>query len=148
MNSPVTTSVTLSFQLAPAPFVTAASVAASINNVANNTIKNNMALFKERLQTIFAVAELIEFGTATEDFQPGTCFDKYTNAGETDLNCGGGNCRACPRRGMTCNENSDCASYTCIDGMCFGVNAAALSASATLAVVLAVAVAAMLGLAL
>lgn len=44
------------------------------------------------------------------------CFDGVTNAGETDVDCGGG-CAGCGE-GQACSLASDCASGICTSGVC------------------------------
>jgi len=49
--------------------------------------------------------------------QPGStpcerCFDDETNGGESDLDCGGPDCRACDA-GFTCANAEDCSSGVC-----------------------------------
>ncbi len=46
-----------------------------------------------------------------------TCGDGMANQGETDVDCGGPNCGPCGDGGM-CAQNSDCASQSCVGGVC------------------------------
>jgi len=46
-----------------------------------------------------------------------TCTDGIQNGTETDVDCGGGACPACPDGGG-CQTGSDCDSGVCVDGIC------------------------------
>jgi hypothetical protein len=48
---------------------------------------------------------------------PGSCTDETRNGKETDLDCGGGTCPACPN-GKRCLAGSDCSSNACVSGTC------------------------------
>jgi len=146
VDMPPAVSVSFTMALVPPPYVPTETVVASVNNIASQPIKNNMDALKGFLQSvIFTNSTLVEWGTATESFTPGTCFDKLTNGAETDLNCGGSECRACSSTGDTCIQNSDCASYMCsteFPSTCTVPNAAAsLSAAAAIAAAAAAAIA-------
>lgn len=45
------------------------------------------------------------------------CMDNVQNGAETDIDCGGGTCPACPTN-STCATNADCAVGTCTGGVC------------------------------
>jgi hypothetical protein len=45
-----------------------------------------------------------------------TCTDGYKNGNETDVDCGGGTCSKCAN-GKQCDQNSDCASAYCNQGL-------------------------------
>jgi hypothetical protein len=45
------------------------------------------------------------------------CTDGQQNFGESDVDCGGANCPGCAT-GQTCDDNGDCASSHCVDGIC------------------------------
>ncbi|MEE2758248.1 MAG: DUF4215 domain-containing protein [Myxococcota bacterium] len=45
------------------------------------------------------------------------CDDGLQNAAETDIDCGGPACDPCADR-QSCQEQSDCASERCVDGLC------------------------------
>src|SRR6185436_10208048 len=44
-----------------------------------------------------------------------TCNDKVRNGIETDVDCGGGACAACPK-GKSCNDGGDCITGACPAG--------------------------------
>ena len=46
-----------------------------------------------------------------------TCIDGIKNGWETDVDCGGRSCDACPA-GKHCNSNSECQSQVCSNGLC------------------------------
>jgi hypothetical protein len=46
-----------------------------------------------------------------------TCTDGVKNGNETDVDCGGGTCPACPA-GKSCSAGRDCQSMVCNGGMC------------------------------
>lgn len=46
-----------------------------------------------------------------------TCTDQSENGAETDVDCGGYVCNACPN-GRRCDFGEDCASRTCVTGVC------------------------------
>lgn len=46
-----------------------------------------------------------------------TCYDGIRNIKETDVDCGGSDCIACPLSG-SCNANTDCVSGNCFRGIC------------------------------
>ena len=46
-----------------------------------------------------------------------TCDDQLQNGDETDIDCGGGDCPACPD-GSLCQADSDCQSASCVDNLC------------------------------
>lgn len=46
-----------------------------------------------------------------------SCFDNIQNQDETDVDCGGTTCPACPV-GDECNRNSDCRTNYCRNGVC------------------------------
>ena len=48
---------------------------------------------------------------------PPTCLDGELNGSESDVDCGGDICPTCDD-GEDCNENSDCTSGVCQDGVC------------------------------
>lgn len=48
------------------------------------------------------------------------CSDAAKNQRETDVDCGGPNCSACPN-GKTCTENTDCISELCESDVCVAV---------------------------
>ncbi|MDC0716620.1 lamin tail domain-containing protein [Nannocystis bainbridge] len=48
---------------------------------------------------------------------PATCDDELQNGDETDLDCGGPDCPACGES-QACAVDLDCATQTCIDGIC------------------------------
>jgi hypothetical protein len=47
----------------------------------------------------------------------GSCTDRTRNGAETDIDCGGGVCPACPLD-KGCSQPSDCASGQCLNGAC------------------------------
>ncbi|MDB4945095.1 MAG: Tryptophan synthase alpha chain [Labilithrix sp.] len=64
-------------------------------------------------------------GTSTEPSKPEgpSCSDGKKNAGETDVDCGGASCAACPLLGA-CATSSDCvAGAVCLENTCAGPNA-------------------------
>jgi hypothetical protein len=54
--------------------------------------------------------------TSTSTIPP-TCLDGEKNGLESDVDCGGGLCPTCDD-GEDCNQNSDCTSGVCVDGVC------------------------------
>jgi hypothetical protein len=50
-----------------------------------------------------------------------TCTDGVRNGSETDVDCGGGTCPACPN-GVSCLVGSDCQAGICTSGVCVSVN--------------------------
>jgi hypothetical protein len=46
-----------------------------------------------------------------------SCFDSTTDFGETDVDCGGANCKACAS-GLACIVGADCQSGTCTNNVC------------------------------
>lgn len=44
------------------------------------------------------------------------CFDQIQNFDESNIDCGGSECRAC--NGLACTDNSQCSSGLCFDGQC------------------------------
>ncbi|MCK6455999.1 MAG: hypothetical protein L6Q92_05655 [Phycisphaerae bacterium] len=51
------------------------------------------------------------------DLATPTCTDGIQNGGETDVDCGGGNCPPC-QNGQMCATASDCVSGVCMGGVC------------------------------
>ncbi|WP_437910899.1 hypothetical protein WME95_24940 [Sorangium sp. So ce327] len=49
--------------------------------------------------------------------QPPSCSDNVKNGNETDVDCGGGTCPACPVGGQ-CAVGADCTSGLCVGGIC------------------------------
>lgn len=52
----------------------------------------------------------------TAEILPLYCFDGEQNEDEEGVDCGGPTCRTC--QGGSCEQNSDCASGLCFDGVC------------------------------
>jgi hypothetical protein len=48
---------------------------------------------------------------------PTTCDDRLINGPETDIDCGGTQCRPCAE-GQACRKNEDCAEGECEGGRC------------------------------
>jgi hypothetical protein len=49
--------------------------------------------------------------------RPATCMDGVKNAAETDVDCGGAMCSACPK-GRICKVAADCVDDVCASGIC------------------------------
>jgi hypothetical protein len=47
-----------------------------------------------------------------------SCEDEMLNNGESDVDCGGGNCEARCSSGKTCRDYSDCKSGVCTSSIC------------------------------
>ena len=55
-------------------------------------------------------------GVCVEDVAP-SCGDELLNNEETDIDCGGPNCRPCAE-GQVCERSTDCMTGVCADGTC------------------------------
>jgi cysteine-rich repeat protein len=53
----------------------------------------------------------------TVDCKLPTCMDAIQSGKETDIDCGGGTCKAC-NKGKNCAVDTDCSSGACVNGSC------------------------------
>ena len=58
-----------------------------------------------------------DYDVCNPDKKCGGCNDGIKNGAETDVDCGGDTCKDC-NDGKVCEDNADCASNACFDGVC------------------------------